>query len=360
MQTIAIIGAGIAGATLAARLSRRAHVILIEAESAAGYHASGRSAAMIIPSYGPPEVAQLTRLGLEELRATPDLLSPRALMLLGQPHEGAAFAREAEALGLEAVSFESARRRVPLLRKDACAHLALREDCHDLDTDLLLQNALRTARAGGTFTLHLNTQLRHLSHNGTSWLLHCNQNAPLHADCVVNAAGAWASQVGTLAGAHDFQITPLRRSMIRLPLPEGLDPRQWPMLDTVGEQWYAKPDAGALLVSPGDEDPHPPHDAWADDLVLAEGLARMQTMLNLPLRRPLGSWAGLRSFAPDRVPVVGFDPVLPGFFWLAAQGGYGFQTAPALSTHAANLLLGHPSHLSPSLTAALAPDRFTP
>jgi len=146
--------------------------------------------------------------------------------------------------------------------------------------------------------------------------------------------------------------------MARIPAPGGLDVARWPMIFGAGETWYAKPDAGALIVSPAEEDPSVPHDAFADDMVLAEGLARYEEMVTEPVTRLLANWAGLRTFAPDRVPVIGYAADAPGFFWLAGQGGYGFQSCPAASALAADLVLGRVPEASAALVAALSPRRF--
>jgi glycine/D-amino acid oxidase-like deaminating enzyme len=146
--------------------------------------------------------------------------------------------------------------------------------------------------------------------------------------------------------------------MARIPAPGGHDVSGWPMLFGVGETWYAKPDAGALIVSPAEEHPMDAHDAWADDMVLAEGLARYEEMVNEPVTRLISNWAGLRTFSPDRVLVIGPDPREPAFFWLAGQGGYGFQSAPAASQLAADLLSGRRSDLSADLVDSLSPARF--
>jgi D-arginine dehydrogenase len=175
---------------------------------------------------------------------------------------------------------------------------------------------------------------------------------------LVNAAGAWADGVAEMAGIAPLGIVPHRRSMARLPAPDGLDVSSWPMFFGVGEAWYAKPDAGALLVSPADEDAVEPHDAWADDMVLAEGLARYESKVRTPVTRLLSSWAGLRSFAPDRNLVLGPEPGDPSFIWCAGQGGYGFQTAPAASQLIADLTLGRAPALAPEIVAQLTPDRL--
>ena len=157
--------------------------------------------------------------------------------------------------------------------------------------------------------------------------------------------------------SDELGIQPFRRSVARLPAPGGHDVSKWPMLLSATETWYAKPDAGKWLVSPADADPVAPMDAWADDMVLAEGLARYQEFVTEEVTRIEGNWAGLRSFAPDRTPVVGFDPVAKGFFWLAGQGGYGVQTSPALSVLAAELLAGRVPAFDVDIIAGLSPAR---
>ena len=176
---------------------------------------------------------------------------------------------------------------------------------------------------------------------------------------LINAAGAWADQIAVLAGLPPLGLTPMRRSMARIAAPGGHDVARWPMLMGAAESWYAKPDAGALIVSPAEEHPMQPQDAWADDMVLAEGLARYEEMVTAPVTRLIASWAGLRSFLPDRVPALGPDPVAPGFFWVAGQGGYGFQSAPAASALVADLVAGRAPALDPDIVRALDPARFT-
>jgi D-arginine dehydrogenase len=180
------------------------------------------------------------------------------------------------------------------------------------------------------------------------------------APVIVNAAGAWADTVAQLAGVATLGLTPLRRSAAILPAPEGRDVSSWPAVCSMSETWYAKPEAGKLMVSPADEDPVEPHDAWPDDMVLAEGLDRYERAVTVPVTRVERSWAGLRTFAPDRTPVVGFDPAAEGFFWLAGQGGYGIQTAPALSRLAGALLTGGDGTrvLAADVVSALAPGRL--
>jgi len=161
-----------------------------------------------------------------------------------------------------------------------------------------------------------------------------------------------------MARMRPLGLVPHRRSMARIPAPAGLDVSAWPMVFGPDETWYFKPDAGALIVSPAEADPMEPHDAWADDMVLAEGLARYEAFVTAPVTRLLASWAGLRTFGPDRVPVIGPDPVDATFLWCAGQGGYGFQTAPAASQHLADLVAGHAPAMGAQVAAALSPARF--
>jgi glycine/D-amino acid oxidase-like deaminating enzyme len=219
-----------------------------------------------------------------------------------------------------------------------------------------MQDFAREVRARGGSVL-TSQRVSEIKRVGGSWLVTCGVQTHT-AGTLVNAAGAWADQIATLAGVAALGIVPYRRSMARLPAPGGHDVSGWPLFFGVGESWYAKPDAGALLVSPADEDAVQPHDAWAEDMVLAEGLARYEAVVETPVTRLLTSWAGLRSFAPDRNLVLGRDPNVPDFVWCAAQGGYGFQTAPAASQLVADIVAGRRPSLDPATVAALSPARF--
>jgi D-arginine dehydrogenase len=181
---------------------------------------------------------------------------------------------------------------------------------------------------------------------------------PVVAPVLINAAGAWGDVVAEAAGVAPLGLAALRRSAAILPAPEGRDLADWPLFGGIAEDWYAKPTGGRLMVSPADEDPVAPHDAWAEDMVLAEGLDRYERMVTVPVTRVEASWAGLRSFAVDRTPVAGFDPRTPGFFWLVGQGGYGIQTAPGLSQLAADLTAGRTPDLDAGTVAALSPERL--
>lgn len=351
MTDIIVIGGGIAGVSAAARLSAHAQVTLIEAEDALGYHASGRSAALFEENYGCASVVALNRASAAYHEP---YLTPRGFLLLGREGEDAAFETDLAELASVEISVDEARARVPILN-NRITRAAYHDSARDIDTDRMIQDFAKMLRSNGgqVITGARVTALQ----AGETWTVHCGDRA-FAAHTVVNAAGAWADQIATLAGIKPIGITPCRRSMARIPAPGGYDVKHWPIFFGVGETWYAKPDAGKLLVSPADEDPVEPHDAWADDMVLAEGLDRYAQHVTEPVTRVETTWAGFRSFAPDRTLVLGPDPANPSFVWCAGQGGYGFQTAPAASQLVADLTLGHPSERDPGTIAALSPGRF--
>ncbi|WP_395002377.1 NAD(P)/FAD-dependent oxidoreductase [Cypionkella sp.] len=356
MTDFLIIGGGIAGVSAAARLSHLGSVVLLEAEPVLAHHASGRSAALYEPRYGLAPVVELSLASGDYFRSTPNILSPRGLMILGKAGEDAAFAHDIASMELPEVSVDEARALVPILNPQVVKRAAKADHAWDIDTDLLLQGFAREARQNGAQLL-TSARVTAINKTTTGWQLQTSAG-DFAAATLINAAGAWVDEVAKLAGVAPLGFQPNRRSMARIPAPAGLDVSGWPMMFGCGETWYAKPDAGALIVSPAEEHPMPPHDAWADDMVLAEGLARYEEMVTEPVTRLLSNWAGLRTFSPDRSLVIGRDPGQPDFFWLAGQGGYGFQSAPAASQLAADLLAEGRSPLGASLIAALSPARF--
>lgn len=349
-----VIGGGVAGLTLAAELSPAGKVVVLEAEAATGYHTSGRSAALYEPGYGAPAVRALTVASLPDYEAA-GLLSPRGLLLIAREEERAGFEADVADMGLRRISMEEARAMVPIL-SDEVVLAAVSTAPRDIDTDLLMQNALRVMRSHGG-ELRLNARVSAISRAADHWQVTAAGEV-FEAPVLVNAAGAWAGQVAEMAGVSGPEFRPCRRSVARMAAPPGHDPRHWPILFGPGETWYAKPDAGALIISPAEETVVEPHDAWADDMALAEGLARYQDHVTPEVTRPMATWGGLRTFAPDRVLVIGEAPGAPGFFWQAGQGGYGFQTAPAAARLGADLILGRSPELSPDLVQALSPARF--
>lgn len=345
---VIILGGGVAGLTAGAALAPHARVCVLEAEAELGHHASGRSAALFEENYGNAPVRALTRAG-RAFYGAGGYLSPRGIMLVAGPGTEESFAAEARDMGMERIGAAEALGHWPVLNTAASPLAAVNMATPGIDTDRLLQESARTIRAHGG-TIETGTRIEAVA---PGWRV-AGHRAPI----LVNAAGAWADGVAAMAGAAPLGIVPHRRSIAVVDGPEGVDLSAAPMLFGLGESFYAKPEAGRLLVSPADETPVEPHDAWAEDETLAIGIARYEAQVTHRVTRLRASWAGLRSFAPDRSLVVGFDPAVRGFFWLAGQGGYGFQTAPGAASLARDLVLGRPPEIDPPLVAALSPSRF--
>ena len=352
---VLIIGGGVAGLTLGARLADAAKVVVLEAEAAVGYHTSGRSAALFEPTYGLAPVRDLSYASADWYHAS-GLLSPRGVFLVARADEREAFESDLRTMAMDRLDLEAVFARMPVLRRDVVAMAGGRDDVFDIDTDRLLQDSVKAIRAAGG-EVRLKSRVTGIARSGGLWRVRVG-DLELAAPVLVNAAGSWVNEVAAMAGVAGPRYQPMRRSMARIPAPGGMDVSGWPMTFGPGESWYAKPDAGALVVSPAEEHPMEPHDAWADDTVLAEGLARYEAYATEPVTRLLSSWAGLRTFSPDRVLVIGPDPVAEGFFWQAGQGGYGFQTAPAASRLGAALVLGRAPDAGAALVAAVSPARF--
>ena len=363
-----IAGAGIAGASVAYELAKTSSVCLIEAESRAGYHSTGRSAALFAPSYGGAEIRALTRASRRFFQRPPTgfgelpLLLPRGCLYIARSDQSAQLAamlREIRCSGGQLIELDmhAARTMVPQLRDDYVAAAAFDSDAADIDVATLHQGYLRGARdAGARFIT--NCQIRLAERRHGLWSLKLG-NDTVTAPALVNAAGAWADEVAALCGASRVGLQPRRRTAVLVDPPPDADVRRWPAVIDADEQFYFKPDAGKLLLSPADETPVPPCDAQPDDLDVAIGVDRVERALDLDVRHVRHSWAGLRTFASDRVPVVGFDRRVPGFFWCAGQGGYGIQSAPALARTAAALARGDalPQDV---LTEGLVADNLSP
>jgi D-arginine dehydrogenase len=367
---VAVIGAGMAGAALACFASEYARVLLLEREEQPGLHSTGRSAAMFIESYGTPQVRALTRASRPFLAAPPagfaptPLLSPRGTLYVGDANlvpALQALLAELQADGCAArwLDGEAARALVPVLRPETVAAAVLDPKAADIDAHALHQGFLRRARAQGT-QLHCNAEVQALRREGGLWHIDTPAGSWAAAN-VVNAAGAWVDEVAGRAGLAPIGIQPRRRSAFVFEPPAGCDIRSWPCVAAVDEGWYFKPEAGLLLGSPANADPVPPHDVMPEELDIATGIARIEAATTLRIRRPRRTWAGLRSFVADGNLVAGFDPLAPGFFWLAGQGGYGIQTSPAMGAIGAALLLGRPrpdwAAAADGVTATLAPRR---
>jgi D-arginine dehydrogenase len=338
---IAIVGAGMAGASLAAELCAHASVVLIEAEDQPGYHATGRSAAFWTESYGGPVIQPLTAASGSALQAG-GFLSPRGALTIGRQGQGARvedFARRFEALGVavERLGRTDLEARVPGLRAD-WVHGALEPSCADIDVGGLHQHFLAQARRGGA-QVRTRSRLVAAHREVGGWRVELAGGARFGCEILVNAAGAWADAVAAMAGVRPLGIAPLRRTIAQLSVSPGAPP-DLPLVLDIGERFYFRPDAGGVWLSPHDETPSEPCDAAPDELDVALAIDRFEQVVEWRIERVTHRWAGLRSFAPDRLPVFGFDPRQPGFFWFAGQGGFGIQTAPAAAATGAALLLG--------------------
>lgn len=347
---VLVIGSGIAGASVAAMLSARVRVAVVERESAHGYHTTGRSAALYSPLYGPAPFRILTVASRDFLSHPPEgfaespILTPRGVFNIAthaQIPVIETLAQEADALGIrnEMLTGAQARARCPVLRPDHVAAALSEPDAMDIDVETLHQGYLRLARRHGA-DIRLDAEVMGLDRAAGMWSARLKAGETLRAPVVINASGAWADLTAEMAGATPLGVTPLKRTAFIIEAPPGVDIAAWPSIIEAEENFYFKPEAGRLLVSPADETPSHPHDAWPEDLTIAECVERLQEAADIPVNRILRSWAGLRTFAPDRAPVIGFDPEVPGFFWLAGQGGYGVQSSAAAARAAAALTLG--------------------
>ncbi|WP_204113277.1 NAD(P)/FAD-dependent oxidoreductase [Shimia biformata] len=357
MSDFLIIGGGIAGASAAARLAPLGKVTLLEREASLGYHASGRSAALYESNYGLASTVALSKASGEYFRtAHGGFITPRGLLMLAKKNEGAAFSHACTSLNMPSIPIEDAFAKVPILRSDVVGFAAYHDAAFDIDTDRMIQTFASDARAAGAEVL-TGHEVTAITRAGHRWQV-TTTKGQFEADILFNASGAWADVVARMAGVAPVGFTPMRRSMARIPAPGGHDVSNWPMILDAREDWYAKPDAGSLIVSPAEEHPMEPFDAWPDDMVLAEGLARYEEHVTEPVTRLESSWAGLRTFSPDRNLVIGPAKDNPAFFWIAGQGGYGFQSAPAASQLVADLVAGRASDLDTKTQAALDPARF--
>lgn len=341
-----VVGAGIAGASIAFELARTSRVCLIEGEDRPGMHATGRSAALFAPSYGGREIRALTRSSRAFFDRPPPGFSEHALL----KQRGCVYAARVDQSGrlvamvenirasgghLASISKQEAIAQVPLLRQDYVAAAAFDSDAMDIDVDALEQGFLRGARGAGAVLL-TKSRVTQVQRRRGIWSLVLSGGI-VSAPILINAAGAWADEVAAICGARPIGLKPLRRTAILVDPPGGIDIRNWPAVIDTDEQFYFKPDAGKLLLSPADETPDKPGDAHPDELDIAICVDRVEAALDIEVRRVSHSWAGLRTFSPDRIPVVGFDLDVAGFFWCAGQGGYGIQTAPAMGRTAAAL-----------------------
>lgn len=346
---IIIIGAGMAGASAGYGLVDHARVTILEQETVPGYHTTGRSAAFYAETYGNDRVRRLTTASKRFFEAPPAGFAPTPLVR----ERGALFiARPDQEDALDAL-FEARRRALPSVRRVGADFITARvpairpeyavagvwdPECRDIDVHALHQGYLGGFRARGG-TLLTDAPVTGITRKGGRFMVRTRDGTVLTADLIVNAAGAWGDHVGALAGAMPVGLIPKRRTVILFPGSGGLTRGDWPLVLDAEDRFYFKPESGRVLASPGDATPMTAQDVQPDELDVALTVDRIERVLDIKVPRIENRWAGLRTFAPGDAPVVGPDPDLPGFFWFVGQGGYGIQTAPAMSAFIAGLVL---------------------
>ena len=348
---VLIVGAGMAGASAAYFLAPHKRVMLLERESQPGYHATGRSAAMYSETYGNATVRAITTASKAFYQNPPagfseyPLMSPRGSLMVGNADDEADLRQALHNMQALVPSIEwwtqaDILQLVPVLHPEAAVYGVYEPDATDLDVHAIHQGFLRGAKAAGA-QLVCDAAVDQISFEAGQWCV-TTPAGRFCAPVLVNAAGAWCDEMAALAGVKPVGLVPKRRTALTCDAPAGCDISGWPLVMDAQESFYFKPDAGMLLVSPANEDPVGPQDVQPEELDVAIAVDRVETATTMQIRQVRRKWAGLRSFVADRSPVVGFAPDAPGFFWLAGQGGYGIQTAPAMGELVAALVQGLP------------------
>ena len=335
-----VIGAGMAGATAAYGLSRHGSVLVVEMENRPGYHTTGRSAAFFSETYGNAAIRVLTLASRAFLEDPPagfaggPLLTDRGVLHIGteaQRQTVEAKAAEVEPLvaSVRRVAPKEIEDLVPVLREDYAACGLFEPDAKDIDVGAVHQGFLKLSRYRGMEVV-TNAEVVGLRREKGVWTVE-TMNGLFEGKVVVNAAGAWGDRVAALAGARPVGLQPMRRTVIIVPvsLPPGL--MEWPLVIDIDEKFYFKPESGRILISPCDETPMPPQDVQPDELDVARAIDRVQRAAQIKIDSIINKWAGLRTFAPDRSPVVGYDDKVENFFWFVGQGGWGIQTSAGMS-----------------------------
>jgi D-arginine dehydrogenase len=361
---IIVIGAGIVGATAAAFLGTDHKVALVEAEEQAGYHTTGRSAAIWILNYGPPDVRILTGLSRDFFLHPPADISPVSLgisrpiiYLAPQDQTDALDALIAQDLGITEISLTEAKAKIPALIDGYAVRAGLEADAFDMDVAALHQGFLRRARQAGGDLL-LRNRAGKITRKDGNWHVETSTGAIITAPIVINAAGAWGDEVAAAAGIAPIGLVPCRRTAAVID-PAPYHVTDWPMVQSAGHDWYARAEARTkLMVTPCDETPMHPHDVQPDELDVAIAIDRMQQALNIDVKRVEHSWAGLRTFSPDRSLAYGWESSVPGFFWCVGQGGYGIQTAPAAGRLVADMITGKDPGPAGAMIPNIDPMRF--
>ncbi len=341
-----VIGAGISGAAAAYELAPAGSVAMIEAEAVPGYHSTGRSAALYTRNFGNRTVQRINHASHAFLSNPPtgfsdgSLLTPRGSLTIAAPGEEARLLPilALSSLGheVELVSAARALELAPIMRPRRVAAAAYERGVMDMDVASLHQGYLRAFKLRGGHII-CGRRIERLERRDGTWHAVAG-DVSLSARVIINAAGAWAGQIGELAGATAIGLVAKRRTAILIDAPGGVDLGTMPAVDYVTSDAYYKPDAGRIMASPGDQTPIAPQDVQPEDYDVAVLADWLETETHIKVTRIEASWAGLRSFVSDDVPVVGFDGLAEGFFWLAGQGGYGIMMAPALGRAAHGLI----------------------
>jgi D-arginine dehydrogenase len=366
---IAVIGGGISGISVAARLAGDARVVVLEAEAHLGAHATGRSAALLVEAYGTPGMRRLTTLSRPFFEAPPDGFSdaPLSRRRAGIVYATAddiqrlreEFSTAQQYAHVEWLSAQEALRLCPLMKPGVVAAAFVEPNALELDANALLQGFARQVRRQGSQIL-TDAPVRSAERGARGWSIEAGEHR-IECGMIVNASGAWGDEIASLCGVARRGLQPMRRTAATISVPDALAGlvSTHPFVAPVDNSYYFKPDAGAIMVSLSEEVRSEPCDAYADDLDVATALERFHEATIVPRARPIATWAGLRTFAPDRLPVVGYDPVVPDFFWYVGQGGIGIQTSPAHSALAAGLILGRAlDTVEAEIAASFRCDRF--
>ena len=343
-----IIGAGIAGTSVAMRLAEFGSVAVLERETQPGYHATGRSAATFEPSYGPAKVRPMIVASEEFLSNPPEgfcevpLLKPRGALTVFKAGEEADRDELIDIFAsivtdFEVLNFAASQARVPILDPEYTQSAIYTDAVMDLDVDALLQGYIRILKARGG-TLVANAEVMEIS-RGNDWTVD-TPAGKFSGTVLVNASGAWADVIGEMAGAKPVGLQPCRRSALLAKMPKQYDVSSWPLTAGYDPLFYFKPNAGVIMISPQDQTPSDPCDAWPEDMDIALAVHAFENVTTLKDIRPEHTWAGLRSFVSDEGMVAGYDGDVDGFFWLCGQGGFGIETSPTMSLIASELVRG--------------------
>jgi D-arginine dehydrogenase len=345
---VAVIGGGIAGTSAAFFLAENASVVVLEAETTLGFHSTGRSAAVFTECYGEPVVRNLALASRGFLTSPPDgftdvpLLSPRGIAFVATPDQAdrlePSLAEQQQLVpSVRGLSAREAADLCPVLDPAEIVGGVLEPDARDLDVHALHMGYQRGIRRHDG-EIRTGFAVDRLERRDEAWTIACGDDE-VEAGVVIDAAGAWCDVVAAAAGVDPIGLVPKRRTAFTFDPPSGMEHRDWPMIIDIDEQFYFKPEGPSLLASPADETQVEPHDVRHREQDVALGIERIQSVTTLSIRSIRNAWAGLRSFVADNRPVNGWDPAVPGFYWLAGQGGFGIKTSPAMGRYAASMIL---------------------